>query len=206
MKKYCDCITAAAAVGARNTYECSTDSDCQCNAGFYGNGRTCTPCKRCSPFASSTQDPAVSASSVGCPMPGALLDGTPCSCNNGYYGDGVTCTPCKTCSPHAATYGACTGGEPVDLVQCCCVAGFFGNGIACSPCPAGTYSASTCACATRSRRPARDNSCGARHRQAALRQRASLKRSLCRAANEPDRRMKRTLISACMPASAFSYA
>jgi hypothetical protein len=127
-----------------DTYECGTDADCQCQAGFYGNGQTCTPCTKCSPFATATIDPNVTASGVGCPIQGALLDGVSCKCNAGYYGDGITCTPCKVCDSRATTFGKCDPGSTTDMVSCCCIAGHSGNGVGCTPCAAGTYASSAC--------------------------------------------------------------
>ena len=144
VKRFCDCWEAAAALDVKDTYECSADTDCQCPAGFYGNGQTCIPCSKCSPYATLTQDPTVRATSSVCPEQGATADDATCTCNAGYYGDGRTCRPCTVCDAQAATYSTCLAGSRTDLVSCCCAAGYYGPGTKCTACPAGTYSAASC--------------------------------------------------------------
>ena len=137
----CDCWTAAASIGVINTYECEQDSDCQCKSGFYGNGKICVPCKKCSPQATAL---VISQNSnVSCPMMGATEDWTTCTCNLGYYGDGVSCDPCKICDQHAVTSGICSSGSTADVVTCECFAGYFGVGTTCTPCSVGSYSSQT---------------------------------------------------------------
>ena len=69
--------------------DCGTDSTadvsaCACNAGYYGTGRACLPCRAC---------PANASLVTPCPA-GAAADVSVCACNVGFYGDGTVCLPC----------------------------------------------------------------------------------------------------------------
>ena len=136
--RFCDCWTAAASWGIKDTYECEQDSDCQCKAGFYGNGKVCVPCKQCSAHATTSIEPK--DNSTSCNLIGATSDWTTCTCNTGFYGDGFACDSCTTCDVHAVTYGLCSNGSVANQVTCVCNAGYYGFGTTCSPCPAGSYS------------------------------------------------------------------
>ena len=121
----------------KDTYECQQDSDCYCSAGFYGNGKVCIPCKKCS--ADATSSITLIGNAINCPALGATSDQTTCTCNYGFYGDGVTCKSCTKCSANAITIGSCDKGSQTDQVTCKCNTGYYG-GTNCASCPAGTYS------------------------------------------------------------------
>ncbi len=121
-----------------DTDECEQDSDCQCKAGFYGNGKVCVPCKQCSANATTSIEPK--DDSISCNLIGATSDWTTCTCNAGFYGDGFTCDFCTTCDLHAVTYGSCGNGSVANHISCVCNAGYYGSGTTCSPCPAGSFS------------------------------------------------------------------
>ena len=58
--------------------------DCQCNAGYFGDGIKCLPCTICHP----------NATTIGACELGTVEDIVACSCNAGYVGDGMSCTKC----------------------------------------------------------------------------------------------------------------
>ena len=97
----------------------ATGAVCTCNAGFAGNGQTCTSdCLTknggCDPHATCSLGDA----------------GVLCACTAGYAGSGVTCTSdCLTnnggCDPNATCANGATG------VVCSCNPGFSGTGATC---------------------------------------------------------------------------
>ena len=125
----------------------------QCNAGYFGNGRTCTLCPPnywC--FAGVNN---------GCPLqtnsPANSSSQNQCQCNAGFVGNGsmATTSPCAYC--WAGFY--CPGGNSntsytcpsnstsppgsSSILQCMCRPGFFGNnGTNCTLCTPNSYCAS----------------------------------------------------------------
>jgi hypothetical protein len=83
----CDCIKAAQLEQISDVYECYTDSDCQCEVGYYGNKASqCTKCKICDANA-ALANPCVA---------GGVTDTVTCTCNSGYFGSGINCYPIAT--------------------------------------------------------------------------------------------------------------
>ena len=71
---------------------------CTCNAGYYGNGLSCSKCLTCDSNAADS----------GCPSGSAVINS--CKCNVGYYGYGVVCTPrCLTAFYNGVQY--CSTGS-----------------------------------------------------------------------------------------------
>ena len=106
-----DCQCAAGKYGNQQTSNCSackicdrnaaannpcvagSASDtvvCTCNAGYWGDGSFCSPCKVC----------GLQATTSGTPCNGGYpYDSVACTCNGGYYGNGVQCNLCSPCQP-----------------------------------------------------------------------------------------------------------
>ena len=125
------------------------DLMCACNAGFYGNGLTCYPCKTCDVNATksgqkcsagSAEDTLVCTCNIGYYGNGTECYTctnnvvSDCACAAGYYGYGTSCSPCKICDRNANQTSSCPAGSGSDTAQCRCNAGYFGAGTLCSPC------------------------------------------------------------------------
>ena len=105
-------------------------SECACNAGYWGEGRTCTPCRTCDGNANQLQS---------CPF-NSTRDTTACGCLAGFYGDGRTCAACRGCTNLSRVVTACLGGDSLDVTACECNSGYFSpTGFDCQACPQGTW-------------------------------------------------------------------
>jgi len=99
---------------------------CECNAGFSGDGVTCTDINECE----GGNNCGVNARCTN------TDGGFTCECNAGFTGDGVTCTDINECE----------GGNNCDVnaecsntdggFTCACKEGFSGDGAACTEVPA----------------------------------------------------------------------
>jgi hypothetical protein len=122
----CSACTNCAVPGKRQVSACldTADSVCECDfdAGFWGDGTTCTSCTDCSFDGSKLEASACTPDS----------DAT-CSCADGYWGDETTCTACIVCldTDGKEESAACTSSA--DTV-CTCMTGFFGDGTSCTAC------------------------------------------------------------------------
>jgi hypothetical protein len=100
-------------------------NSCTCNAGYTGNGTTCTQVNPCT------------VNHGGCD-PNAtcvFLEGDlACNCNTGYAGPGTTCwvDPCITNHGGCDANAYCSSSSPGEP-DCTCNQGFSGSGTTCSP-------------------------------------------------------------------------
>ena len=94
----------------------NSNQSCICNAGYYGNGLSCTSC---------IKNLTCGANSIATSCPAGSTAVNTCICKAGFYGDGVSCTPCDVCDPNAADTGCPAGSTDINL--CTCNAGFYGN-------------------------------------------------------------------------------
>ncbi|MFK7988549.1 MAG: EGF domain-containing protein [Sandaracinaceae bacterium] len=99
--------------------------ECVCDAGFTGDGGTCTDIDEC---AAGTDDCSADATCTN--NPGSFS----CDCDTGYVGDGVTCTDVDECMDTAFTSLCSTAATCNNLVgdwECVCNTGFRGDGRMC---------------------------------------------------------------------------
>ncbi|XP_078604637.1 uncharacterized protein LOC144878181 [Branchiostoma floridae x Branchiostoma japonicum] len=73
--------------------------ECTCNAGYEGDGYTCTDIDGCDPNPCDAN-----AACADVPAPGT---GQECTCNTGYEGDGYTCTDIDGCDPNPCDPQCC---------------------------------------------------------------------------------------------------
>ncbi|XP_065189113.1 uncharacterized protein LOC135819774 [Sycon ciliatum] len=107
---------------------------CRCNAGYTGNGKTCSDTDECSIGLHSCAGNATCANSVG---------SYNCNCNVGYEGIGTICSNANECltGKHQCD-GNATCVDTVGSYTCTCNAGYMGNGSHCSnadECVSGKY-------------------------------------------------------------------
>ncbi|XP_066271170.1 uncharacterized protein [Branchiostoma lanceolatum] len=103
-----------------------TGATCTCNAGYEGNGVTCTDIDGCNP---NPCDANAQCTDKPAPEIGAT-----CTCKAGYEGNGVTCTEIDGCNPNPCDANArCTDKPaPETGATCTCNAGYEGNGVTCT--------------------------------------------------------------------------
>ncbi|XP_072048686.1 uncharacterized protein [Amphiura filiformis] len=94
--------------------------ECTCNAGFSGDGLTCTDDDEC---LTSPCDSNAACSN----NPGSFE----CTCNAGFSGDGLTCTDDDECLTSPCDSNAACSNNPGSF-ECTCNAGFSGDGLTCT--------------------------------------------------------------------------
>jgi len=117
------CGANAFTYGVCNPVTRADNVTCACNAGYYGNGKTCTPCLPCD----------VNAQRTECPL-NSSTDVSKCECRGGYFGNGRTCAVCGGCSSDGVNLLNCSTGSLQDVSLCVCKAGFYGDGRVCTAC------------------------------------------------------------------------
>ena len=112
---------------------------CACNAGFNGDGVTCTDTGDCA------NDPCADAGDANSTCTEGAT-GYTCACSAGYSFDGATCSdtdecvgnPCDDAQDTAAT---CTDeAAPATGYVCSCSVGFVSDGVTCNPMPSNAMS------------------------------------------------------------------
>jgi len=93
---------------------------CTCNAGYSGNGVTCTDTDECATNPCDLN--AACANSAG---------SYACTCNAGYSGNGVTCTDVDECATNPCDPNATCANSPGSYA-CTCNAGYSGNDVTCT--------------------------------------------------------------------------
>ncbi|MGK3960682.1 FG-GAP-like repeat-containing protein [Sorangium sp. So ce118] len=127
----------------------TTDSfTCACNAGYEGDGVTCTDVDECALGTDNCDTDATCTDTSGF---------FTCACNAGYEGDGVTCTRIDECAESPCQNGG-TCADGINSYTCACLPGFTGTNCetdidecAESPCQnggtcTGGINSYTCAC------------------------------------------------------------
>src|SRR5262245_55782315 len=131
---------ACTAAGSAITDECAFDTDncddnatctdtlasftCTCNAGYTGDGVTCTDDDECT-LGTDNCDANAACTNT----PGSFS----CGCNTGYSGDGVTCTDDDECALGADNCDAnATCTNTPGSFSCACDAGYSGDGVTCT--------------------------------------------------------------------------
>lgn len=97
---------------------------CACNAGYSGNGLTCSNVNECTLGSNNCNSNAACSDSVG---------SFTCACNEGYSGNGVTCANIDECalgSDDCNSNAACS--DTIGSFSCACNAGWSGTGLSCS--------------------------------------------------------------------------
>jgi MYXO-CTERM domain-containing protein len=120
-----ECAAGTAGCDANATCTNTLGSfDCTCDAGFSGDGFTCTDVDECM---DGTAGCGMNASCTNTP------GGFDCACDAGYAGDGFTCTDVDECAdgtagcdPNASCMNTPGGFE------CTCDAGYAGDGFTCA--------------------------------------------------------------------------
>ncbi|XP_072043779.1 uncharacterized protein [Amphiura filiformis] len=95
---------------------------CTCNAGYSGDGVTCTELDECTLDTDNCDTNASCTNTVG---------SFTCACNTGYSGDGVTCTDVDECFTGPCDSNATCSNIPGSF-DCICNAGFDGDGLNCT--------------------------------------------------------------------------
>lgn len=128
----CDSASGCVFTNVCDANASCTDSSCQCNAGFSGDGLSCTDIDECSDGTAQCDNNATCSNT-----PGAYA----CLCNVGYSGDGQTCTDIDECTQgtdQCDENATCTNTD--GDYTCSCNEGFTGDGFTCTPevqCPNG---------------------------------------------------------------------
>jgi hypothetical protein len=98
--------------------------ECDCEAGYSGNGNTCSNVDECSDGTTSCDAHASCQDADG---------DFACVCNPGYTGSGETCTDVDECTlgtDNCGAHSTCSN-EPAGKFTCECNAGYSGDGIDC---------------------------------------------------------------------------
>ncbi len=135
----CDCDGTGIVCDVNATcYNTETGPTCVCNAGWEGDGFTCTDIDECT-LGTDTCDANATCTNT----PGSYT----CACNAGYSGDGFTCADIDECAlgtDTCDTNATCTNTP--GSYTCTCNTGYSGDGHACTPinhCSAGTDTCDT---------------------------------------------------------------
>jgi len=98
---------------------------CACDAGYSGDGVTCTDLDEC---ALNTDDCSADAACTN------TVGSFTCACNSGYSGNGVTCTDNDECTLNTDNCDAnATCTNTLGSFTCACNSGYVGDGVTCSP-------------------------------------------------------------------------
>ena len=98
--------------------------DCVCNAGFSGDGETCTDVPEC-----DTNNGGCHADAICTELPGSYS----CDCNAGYEGDGQTCSDIPECDTNnGGCHADATCTELPGSRTCECNLGYSGDGTTCT--------------------------------------------------------------------------
>jgi hypothetical protein len=103
--------------------------ECMCNAGYSGDGTTCTDDDECALMTDSCDVNATCANT-----PGSFT----CACNAGYSGNGMTCTDddeCALMTDNCDVNATCTNTP--GSFTCACNPPYIGNGTSCMLPPTG---------------------------------------------------------------------
>ncbi len=116
---------------------------CVCDAGYAGDGLTCTDVDECADATDNCADNATCTNEAG---------SFSCACNPGFDGDGVTCDDIDECTAGTDDCGA--NAECANIpggFTCTCAAGYVGDGVTCADideCARGTDNCDAAAACT----------------------------------------------------------